>query len=79
MAETSLTPEERTLRARNAALAMHAKCGDNIAKATAARVERLARLRRIEALVDPEGVLSPEEREHRIAAALVAIATRGQA
>ena len=72
-ASINLTPEERTLRARNAALAMHAKRGEeNVAKATAARVERLARLRRIEALVDPEGVLSPSERERRIVAALSA-------
>ena len=72
-ASTNLTPEERSTRARNAALAMHAKRGEeNVAKATAARVERLARLRRIEAVVDPDGVLTPAERERRIVAALTA-------
>ena len=56
-----MTPAERTLRARIAAHAMHAR---HDPKATTARA-RARFLERLEALADPEGVLPPAERaEH---------------
>lgn len=56
----SLTPEQRRLRAKVAALTMHALGRTNTGPA------RAAWERRFEAQVDPEGVLSPEERARRV-------------
>ena len=56
-----LTPKERTLRARLAAHTLHAQGKTNTAPARAAFNARWARL------VDPDGVLTPEERERRAA------------
>lgn len=60
-ASKNLTPEERSLRARVAAHAMHAK---NDAKATTAAA-RDTFLSSFERQVDPDGVLAPEERARR--------------
>ena len=59
----SLSPAERRLRARLAAYSMHAAGKTNTRAATAASEARWARQ------VDPDGVLSPDEREKRIRAA----------
>ena len=58
-----LTPAERTLRARLAAYSMHAAGKTNTRAATAASEARWAKQ------VDPDGVLSPDERERRASAA----------
>lgn len=56
---STLTPEQRSLRARIAAHELHAKGGTNTAPA------REAFLARFERQVDPEGVLHPDERARR--------------
>lgn len=56
-----LTPEERALRARIAAHALHSKCNSKDLTAKA----RETFLARFEAEVDPEGILSPGERKRR--------------
>ncbi len=55
----TLTPAQRTLRARAAAFAMHSQGKTNTKAATAASQGRFERQ------VDPEGVLSPAERARR--------------
>ncbi len=55
----SLTPAERTLRARMAAHALHAQGKTNTGPA------REKFLARFEAEVDPAGILAPEERARR--------------
>lgn len=69
---TSLTPEQRSLRARIAAHAMHAQ---NDSRATS-QPGRQAFLDRFEREVDPEGVLSDEERARRAAHARKAYFTK---
>jgi hypothetical protein len=54
-----MTPAERTLRARAAAHSMHAQGKTNTHAARAAAEARFERL------VDPDGVLTPEERRKR--------------
>jgi hypothetical protein len=54
-----LTPEQRSLRARIAAHALHSQGGTSTGAATAAFLDRFARQ------VDPAGILSPEERGRR--------------
>ncbi len=61
--QPSLTPAERSLRARVAAYARHA--GHDPQKATAKA--RAAFLDRFEREADPDGVLSPKERARRAA------------
>ena len=56
-----LTPEERTLRARIAAHALHAKHDSSQLAATA----RAGLLAKFEAQVDPDGTLPPKERHRR--------------
>jgi hypothetical protein len=56
---TSLTPSQRSLRARVAAHALHAQGKTSTAAATAAQLARYERE------VDPDGELSPEERTRR--------------
>jgi hypothetical protein len=55
----SLSPEQRKLRARAAAYAMHAQGKTNTRAATVAQLSRYARQ------VDPDGVLDPAERGRR--------------
>lgn len=57
--KSTLTPSERSLRARMAAHALHAKGATNTAPA------RKAFLERFEREVDPDGVLDPQERARR--------------
>lgn len=57
----TLTPAQRTLRARAAAYALHAQGGTNTTPATAANLARFERE------VDPDGVLPPDERARRAA------------
>lgn len=59
-----LTPSERRLRARLAALSQHAQGRTNTAAASAAFLSRF------EAEVDPTGSLPPEERARRAKLAL---------
>lgn len=54
-----LSPGQRTLRARAAAHALHAQGGTSTKAGTAAFLERFERE------VDPERVLTPEERARR--------------
>ncbi|PXY16488.1 hypothetical protein [Prauserella flavalba] len=54
-----MTPEQRALRARIGAHAMHAQGKTNTGPARAAFADRW------EKQVDPEGVLSPDERARR--------------
>jgi hypothetical protein len=56
-----LSPAERSLRAR---LAAHATHGQHDARATTAKA-RAAFLARFERQADPEGLLSPAERQRR--------------
>jgi hypothetical protein len=56
---TSLTPEQRSLRARIGAYALHAAGATNTGPATRAFMERFERE------VDPEGSLTPDERRRR--------------
>ena len=56
------TPQRRALRARLAAHSLHAKVADPSAHTAPARQ---AFLDRFERKVDPDGVLSPEERVRR--------------
>ena len=56
-----LTPGERSLRARIAAHALHAKGGTSTAAGTAAFLGRFDRQ------VDPDGTLPPDERARRAA------------
>ena len=56
---STLSPAERSLRSRLAAHSLHAKGGTNTGPAKAAYDARWARL------VDPDGSLSPGERERR--------------
>ena len=56
-----MTPGERTLRARAAAYAMHAKHGSQ----KAARKGQAALLAKFELQVDPDGLLTPEDRRRR--------------
>ena len=67
-----LTPAERTLRARLAAHTMHAQ---HDARDTTAAA-RAAFLARFEVEVDPDGVLTPEERRRRAEHARSAYFTR---
>lgn len=60
-ASKNLTPAQRSLRARMAAHAMHAK--NNSKETTAAGTA--AFLARFEREVDPDGTLAPEERARR--------------
>ena len=60
---TTLTPEQRSLRARIGAYALHAQGG------TTTRAATTAFLSRFEREVDPDGVLAPEERAKRAALA----------
>lgn len=62
----SLTPSERSLRARAAAHALHAQGGTSTKAGTAAFLGRFERQ------VDPEGVLEPAERSRRAGHALKA-------
>lgn len=57
-----MTPQQRALRARLAAHALHAKVADPAAHTAPAR---RAFLDRFEREVDPEGVLPPAERARR--------------
>jgi hypothetical protein len=59
MKSTTLTPAQRTLRARAAAYALHAQGGTSTKAGTAAF------LARFEDQVDPDGILAPEERAKR--------------
>ena len=59
--QASLTPAERSLRARLAAYAMHARHDSRHTSAPG----RAAFLARFEADVDPDGRLDPEERRRR--------------
>jgi len=59
MAGTTLTPEQRSLRARIGAFALHAQGG------TSTRAGTAAFLSRFEREVDPDGTLAPEERARR--------------
>ncbi|MET0134712.1 MAG: hypothetical protein ABW215_14105 [Kibdelosporangium sp.] len=59
---TTMTPEQRSLRARIAAHASWANTSDRTEKA---RKGANALLARFETQVDPDGVLSPEERRQR--------------
>jgi hypothetical protein len=70
--EQGLSPAERSLRARLAAHSMHAR-HDPQETTTAARAAFLARF---EAEVDPDGILSPEERRRRAEHARRAYFTR---
>ena len=54
-----LTPNQRTLRARIAAYALHAQGGTSTKSATSAF------LARFDAQVDPDSTLTPEERARR--------------
>jgi hypothetical protein len=56
-----VTPGERTLRARAAAYAMHAKHGSR----KAALGGQAALLAKFELQVDPDGLLTPEDRRRR--------------
>ena len=56
-----MTPGERTLRARAAAYEMHARHGSQ----KAAIKGQAALLAKFERQVDPEGLLTPEERRRR--------------
>ena len=58
-ASKTLTPQERTLRARIAALTLHAGGG------TTTTAARAAFARRFEEQVDPGGLLTPEVRARR--------------
>lgn len=63
LGQASLSPTERSLRARLAAYAMHAKHDSRDTSAPG----RAAFLARFEADVDPDGRLDPEERRRRAA------------
>jgi hypothetical protein len=69
-----LTPNQRTLRARIGAYALHAQGGTNTAPATQAFMDRFERE------VDPDGLLTPSERrrraEHARKAHMTALALR---
>jgi hypothetical protein len=67
---TSLTPAQRAQRARIAADAMHAQGKTNVTPARSAFEARFERE------VDPDGVLSPEERAKRARHAMKAHMTR---
>ena len=56
------TPERRSLNARYAAHALHAQVADESAHTAPARAAFMGRFERE---VDPDGVLSPEDRERR--------------
>ncbi len=58
---SSLTPEQRSLRAKAAAFALHAQGGTSTAAGTQAFLARFERE------VDPDGLLAPEERARRAA------------
>ena len=70
--DRELTPEQRVLRARMGAYAMHAKHDPR----ETTRAGRKAFLARFERLVDPEGVLPAEERARRVEAARHAYFTK---
>jgi hypothetical protein len=59
-----LTPEQRSLRAR---LASHVSWANTVDRAARTAAARQAAHDRFERLVDPEGVLPPEERARRAA------------
>ena len=69
---SSLTPAERSLRARLAAHTLHSK----VDSTEHTRKARDAFLARFEAEVDPEGELAPEERRRRAEQAKRAHMTR---
>lgn len=69
-AAKTLTPEQRTLRARLAVQTMHAQGKTNTAPATAASMARFERE------VDPDGTLDPAERARRAEHARKAYFTR---
>lgn len=64
--ETSLTPAQRTLRAKVAAHTSWANTSDRAARTAKARQ---AAADRFEKLVDPDGLLPPDERKQRAASA----------
>ena len=72
-ASKNLSPEQRSERARQAALAMHAQGKTNTDGARAAWFARFERD------VDPEGVLSEDERACRAVAAMKAHVARRKA
>jgi hypothetical protein len=59
MAPSPLTAQQRSLRARAAAYALHAQGGTSTAAATAANMARFERQ------VDPDGILAPDVRAKR--------------
>jgi len=59
MGTTTLTPEQRRIRARIGAFALHAQGGTSTKAGTAAFLSRFERE------VDPDGRLAPEERARR--------------
>ena len=67
---SGLTPEQRTIRARVGAYALHAQGGTSTKAGTAAFMARFERQ------VDPDGVLPPDERVRRAAYARKAYFTR---
>lgn len=73
MPKPNLTPAERTLRARLAAHALHARVGDPSRHTEPAR---RAFLSRFEREVDPDGSLTPAERSRRAQHAKKAYFTR---
>ena len=60
----TLTPQQRSLRARQAAIAMHVAGRTNTGPATKAFLDRWERQ------VDPDGILAPDERARRARMAL---------
>ncbi len=69
----SLTPEQRSLRAR---LAAHEKWAATVDPTAATEPARRAFLDRFEKQVDPEGILEPAERARRAAHAKKAYFSR---
>ena len=72
-ASTSLTPEERQTRSRQASYVSWAKTVDVAARMKPARE---GMIRKFEREVDPDGTLSPDERARRVEAARKAYYTR---
>lgn len=67
----SLTPQQRSIRARLAAYSLHAQTDSK----EHMRPAREAFMRRFETQVDPDGLLSPAERDRRAQHALKAYMT----
>ena len=72
MSKDTLSPAQRSLRARMAAHAMHAQHDSRQTSAAG----RAAFLARFENEVDPDGILSPDERARRAAHARKAYFTK---